>query len=122
QYFPEERALAGLFLVVETIYGVKIEPAQATTWHPTVRFFRIRDREGAIVGEFYLDLYAREGKQSGAWMDDAINRRREGDRLQHPVAFLTCNFAPPTTVDGTKRPALLTHRDVVTMFHEFGHG
>jgi oligopeptidase A len=118
QYFPEDRVLAGLFRVVETIYAVKIEPAQAPAWHPTVRFFRIRDRDGAIVGEFYLDLYAREGKQSGAWMDDAINRRRLEERVQHPVAYLTCNFSGP--VDG--KPALFTHREVVTLFHEFGHG
>jgi oligopeptidase A len=118
QYFPEDRVLAGLWRVVETIYGVAIEPAQAATWHPSVRFFRIRDRHGELVGEFYLDLYAREGKQSGAWMDDAINRRRLDGRVQHPVAYLTCNFAGP--VDG--RPALFTHREVVTLFHEFGHG
>jgi oligopeptidase A len=118
QYFPEDRVLAGLFRVVETIYAVKIEPAQAPVWHPAVRFFRIRDRDGGIVGEFYLDLYAREGKQSGAWMDDAINRRRLDERVQHPVAYLTCNFSGP--VDG--RPALFTHREVVTLFHEFGHG
>jgi oligopeptidase A len=118
QYFPEERVLAGLFRVIETLYGVSIAAAQAATWHPTVRFFRITDARGGLVGEFYLDLYAREGKQSGAWMDDAINRRRHGTRVQHPVAYLTCNFAAP--VEG--RPALLTHRDVVTLFHEFGHG
>ena len=122
QYFPEDRVLFGLFNLVETIYDVRIAEAPALTWHPDVRFFEIRDRDGAITGAFYLDLYAREGKQSGAWMDDAINRRRHGDRLQHPVAFLTCNFAPPTVVDGRKRPALFTHREVVTMFHEFGHG
>ena len=101
QYFPEDRVLAGLFRVVETIYGVAIEAAQAPTWHPSVRFFRIRDRRGELVGEFYLDLYAREGKQSGAWMDDAINRRRLDGRVQHPVAYLTCNFAGP--VDGKAR-------------------
>ena len=122
QYFPEARVLAGLFHLVETIFNVDIAQAPAKTWHPDVRFYDIRDRDGALIGQFYLDLYAREGKQSGAWMDDAINRRRDGDRLQHPVAFLTCNFAPPTIVDGRRRPALLTHRDVVTMFHEFGHG
>ena len=122
RYFPESRVLAGLFNLVETIFNVDIAQAAARTWHPDVRFYDIRDRDGALIGQFYLDLYAREGKQSGAWMDDAINRRRDGDRLQHPVAFLTCNFAPPTLVDGRKRPALLTHRDVVTMFHEFGHG
>ena len=118
QYLREDRVLAGLFRVVEAIYGIRIVPAQAVTWHPTVRFFRISDGTGSIVGEFYLDLYAREGKQSGAWMDDAINRRRIDEHVQHPVAYLTCNFAPP--VEG--RPALLTHRDVVTLFHEFGHG
>ena len=122
QYFPEERVLAGLFKLVETIFGVAIGEAPAVTWHPDVRFFDIRDRDGALIGQFYLDLHAREGKQSGAWMDDAINRRQQRDGLQHPVAFLTCNFAPPSVVDGRKRPALLTHRDVVTMFHEFGHG
>jgi oligopeptidase A len=118
QYFPEERVLAGLFKVVESIYGVVIRPAQAPTWHPTVRFYEIRDGGGAPVGQFYLDLYAREGKQSGAWADDAITRRRTGDGLQLPVAYLTCNFSGP--VDG--KPALLTHRDVITLFHEFGHG
>jgi oligopeptidase A len=122
RYFPEDRVLAGLFHLVETIYGVSIREAPALTWHPDVRFFEIRDRDASLVGQFYLDLYAREGKQSGAWMDDAVNRRREGDRVQHPVAFLTCNFAPPAVVDGRRRPALLTHREVVTMFHEFGHG
>jgi len=122
QYFPEDRVLAGLFHLVETIYNVAIREAPAVTWHKDVRFFEIRDRDGALIGQFYLDLYAREGKQSGAWMDDAVNRRREGDRVQHPVAFLTCNFAPPAILDGKRRPALLTHREVVTMFHEFGHG
>ncbi|HEX4884361.1 MAG TPA: M3 family metallopeptidase [Casimicrobiaceae bacterium] len=122
EYFPEDRVLAGLFQLVQTLYGVSIAESQAPVWHPDVRFFDIRNRDGGIVGQFYLDLHAREGKQSGAWMDDAVNRRREGDRLQHPVAFLTCNFAPPTVVDGKPQPALLTHRDVVTTFHEFGHG
>jgi oligopeptidase A len=122
QYFPEDRVLAGLFHLVETIFNVAIAEVPALTWHPDVRFFDIRDRDGALIGQFYLDLYAREGKQSGAWMDDAINRRRRDDRLQHPVAFLTCNFAPPAVVDGKKRPSLFTHREVVTMFHEFGHG
>jgi oligopeptidase A len=122
QYFPDDRVLAGLFRLVETIYDVAIREAPAVTWHPDVRYFEIHDRAGTPVGQFYLDLYAREGKQSGAWMDDALNRRREGERVQHPVAYLTCNFSPPTVVDGKRRPALLTHREVVTMFHEFGHG
>ena len=118
QYFPEERVLAGLFRVVETIYGVRVRAATAVTWHPDVRFYEILDASGALVGQFYLDLYAREGKQSGAWMDDAINRRHAHDKLQHPVAYLTCNFAGP--VGG--RPAYFTHREITTLFHEFGHG
>jgi oligopeptidase A len=118
QYFPEDRVLAGLFHVVETIYGVNVRPAHAPTWHPSVRFFEIVDNGGVLVGQFYLDLYAREGKQSGAWMDDAINRRYALDRLQHPVAYLTCNFSGP--VDGGA--AYFTHREVTTLFHEFGHG
>jgi oligopeptidase A len=117
-YFPEDRVLAGLFRVVETIYGVTVHPASAPVWHPSVRFFRIHDADGALVGEFYLDLYAREGKQSGAWMDDAVNRRYTQDRLQHPIAYLTCNFSGP--LEG--RPAYFTHREVETLFHEFGHG
>ena len=118
QYFPEDRVLAGLFRVVETIYGVHVHPGIAKTWHPSVRFFEILDTHGALVGQFYLDLYAREGKQSGAWMDDAINRRHAHDRLQHPVAYLTCNFSGP--VGGAE--AYFTHREVTTLFHEFGHG
>ncbi len=122
QYFPEERVLSGLFRLVETIYDVAILAANAPAWHPTVRFFDIRDRAGALIGQFYLDLYAREGKQSGAWMDDAINRRRAEDRVQHPVALLTCNLPAPVERDGKLRPALFSHRDVITIFHEFGHG
>ena len=118
QYLPEEKVLAGLFGVVQTIYGITIAAAQAPVWHPTVRFFEIRDRAGALVGQFYLDLYAREGKQGGAWMDDAINRRRLGDTVQHPVAFMTCNLTPPSF----GKPATFTHGEVVTLFHEFGHG
>jgi oligopeptidase A len=118
QYFPEDQVLAGLFRVVETLYGVRIREATAPTWHPTVRFFDIRDRAGALVGQFYFDLYARECKQGGAWMDDAINRRRAGATIQHPVAYLTCNLSAP--VGGN--PATFTHDEVITIFHEFGHG
>ena len=118
QYFPEDEVLAGMFRVVETIYSVKIRQAEAQTWHPSVRFFEIGDAAGALVGQFYLDLYARESKRGGAWMDDAINRRRLGNRVQTPVAFLTCNFSAP--VGG--KPALFTHNEVNTLFHEFGHG
>jgi oligopeptidase A len=118
QYFPEDRVLAGMFRVVEAIFGVVIRESKAAAWHPTVRFFDVVDREGAITGQFYLDLYARPGKRGGAWMDDAINRRRHGASTQHPVAYLTCNFSAP--LDG--KPALFTHDEVTTLFHEFGHG
>jgi oligopeptidase A len=118
QYFPEDRVLAGLFRVVHEIYGITIRDAKAATWHPSVRFYDLTDRDGALIGQFYLDLYARDHKQGGAWMDDAINRRRAGARLQHPVAYLTCNLSAP--VEG--RPATFTHDEVITIFHEFGHG
>ena len=118
QYFPEDEVLAGMFRVVETIYGLAIRPASAETYHPSVRFFEITDAGGNRVGQFYLDLYAREHKRGGAWMDHVINRRRLGRRVQTPVAFLTCNFSAP--VGG--KPALFTHAEVNTLFHEFGHG
>ena len=118
QYFPEDQVLAGLFRVVETIYGVHIRETTAETWHPTVRFFDIADRSGTTIAQFYFDNYAREGKQGGAWMDDAINRRRTAAGVQIPVAYLTCNLPAPV---GAK-PALFTHDDVITVFHEFGHG
>lgn len=123
QYLPETTVLPGMFRVVETLYGVKIESTAAPTWHPDVRFFSIRDRAGALVGQFYLDLYARASKRGGAWMDDAITRRRTAAGIQTPVAYLNCNFAAPVgETDGKKRPALFTHDEVITLFHEFGHG
>jgi len=129
QYFPEHKVLEGMFRVVETIYGIRIEADSAETWHPDVRFFRIVGASGARdastvegaeapLGRFYLDPYARPSKRGGAWMDDAISRRRKDGGLQIPVAYLVCNFSPPV---GAK-PALLTHDDVITLFHEFGHG
>ena len=121
QYFPEEKVLAGLFRVIETLYGLKVSPALAQAWHKDVRFFDLVDPAGALVGQFYLDLYARDAKRGGAWMDDAINRRRKHDGVdgvQRPVAFLTCNFAAPVG----EKPALFTFDDVITLFHEFGHG
>ena len=118
QYFPEPAVIAGLFRVVGTIYGVRFREAAADTWHPSVRFFEIVAHDDTLIGQFYLDAYARPGKQGGAWMDVAINRRRLGDRLQHPVATLTCNLSAP--VGG--RPATFTHDEVITLFHEFGHG
>jgi len=123
QYFPETTVLPGMFRVVETLYGLAIEPAEAPKWHPDVRFFSIRDRARNLVGQFYLDLYARPSKRGGAWMDDAITRKRIAGGIQTPVAYLNCNFAAPVgEVDGKKRPALFTHDEVITLFHEFGHG
>jgi oligopeptidase A len=118
QYFPEDRVLAGLFRLVETLYGVTIRESAAPTWHDDVRFFEIRDGDGTLAGQFYMDNYARENKRGGAWMDDPINRRRLADAAQHPVAYLTCNLARP--VGGQQ--ALFTHNEVITLFHEFGHG
>jgi oligopeptidase A len=123
QYFPETTVLPGMFRVVETLYGVSILPDEAAKWHPDVRFFSIRDRAGNLIGQFYLDLYARPTKRGGAWMDDAITRRRTAGGIQTPVAYLNCNFSPPVgETDGKKRPALFTHDEVITLFHEFGHG
>jgi oligopeptidase A len=118
QYFPEDVVLSGMFRVVQALYGVSISPDQASRWHEDVKFYSIRDRDGSLVGQFFVDLYARPSKRGGAWMDDAITRRRKGERVQTPVAYLNCNFSRPV---GAK-PALLTHDEVITLFHEFGHG
>ena len=118
QYFPEDAVLSGLFGLVETLFGLLIKPSSAPLWHDSVRFFEIRDRKGLMIGQFYLDLYARASKRGGAWMDDAITRRRTAKGIQTPVAYLNCNFASPL---GGK-PALFTHDEVNTLFHEFGHG
>jgi oligopeptidase A len=118
QYFPEDAVLAGLFGLVSTLFGLKIMASSASTWHETVRFFDIRDGQDLLIGQFYLDLYARASKRGGAWMDDAITRRRTVNGIQIPVAYLNCNFASPL---GGK-PALFTHDEVITLFHESGHG
>jgi len=118
-YFPEHRVLEGMFAVVERLYGLNIGREEgADVWHPDVRFYTIRDGKGTVRGQFFLDLYARPKKRGGAWMDECISRKRRGDALQVPVAYLTCNFAPPIGDD----PALFTHDEVLTLFHEFGHG
>ena len=117
-YFPETTVLPGMFRLVERLYGLSIKPAEAPRWHPDVRFFAIHDRSGALVGQFYADLYARPSKRGGAWMDEAITRRLKDGRVQAPVAYLNCNFSAPI---GDK-PALFTHDEVITLFHEFGHG
>ena len=118
QYFPESKVLAGLFKVVETIFGVRVSKSHASVWHETASFYDIKDSANNLIGQFYLDLYARNDKRGGAWMDEAITRRKVADELTTPVAFLTCNFSAP--VGG--KPALFTHDEVLTMFHEFGHG
>ncbi len=118
-YFPVTRVVPGLFSVVKKLYGLNItEITDFDSWHPDARFFQIMDEEGDLRGQFYLDLYAREKKRGGAWMDDCVGRKKIGNELQIPVAYLTCNFTPPTGND----PALLTHDEVLTLFHEFGHG
>ena len=118
QYFPEHQVLAGMFRLVETLYGLQIKPDEAPKWEENVQFFSIRDGSGALVGQFYLDLYARPSKRGGAWMDDAITRRRKGAGVQTPVAYLNCNFSAPLNA----KAALFTHDEVITLFHEFGHG
>ena len=122
-YFTEPTVLAGLFRAIETLYGVRISPDTAPTWNPDVRFFRIEDRAGKLVGQFYLDLYARETKRGGAWMDEAIARRKLSGKAQTPVAYLVCNFSRPVgEKDGKPLPATFTHDEVQTLFHETGHG
>ncbi|MDP3677689.1 MAG: M3 family metallopeptidase, partial [Methylotenera sp.] len=118
QYFPESNVLAGLFKVVETIFGVHVTQTEAPVWHETASFYAIKDHAEKLIGQFYLDLYARNNKRGGAWMDEAITRRKVAGELTTPVAYLTCNFSAPV---GNK-PALFTHDEVLTMFHEFGHG
>jgi oligopeptidase A len=125
QYFPEHKVVAGLFRVVESLYGVSIvkSATAAEVWHEDVKFFDVRDNAtNNIIGQFYFDLYARDNKRGGAWMDDAINRRNIGGHVQHPVAYMTCNFAAPVVGKHDDKPALFTHDDVITLFHEFGHG
>ena len=131
QYFSEDRVLAGLFKVTETIFGVHIRQVPAKAWHDDVRLFEIREirdvkanqtanaaEAGALIGHFYLDLYARPQKRGGAWMNVAVDRKAVDNRVQTPVATLTCNLSRP--VGG--KPALFTHSEVTTLFHEFGHG
>ena len=118
-YFPVNRVLPGLFAIVQRLFGLNIrEITEFDTWHPDVHFFEIKDQHGHLRGCFYLDLYARGKKRGGAWMDDCISRKKLADGVQAPVAYLVCNFTPPTA----NAPALLTHDEVETLFHEFGHG
>ncbi len=117
QYFPEQKVLDGLFRVIRTLYGVDILPDEAPCWDADVRFFRI-EKTGEPIGHFYLDLHARETKRGGAWMDSARSRWRSSSGLETPVAYLVCNFPGPVA----GKPATFTHDDVLTLFHECGHG
>ena len=118
-YFPANRVIEGMFSVVEKLYGIRIcEKTGVDTWHPDVQFFEIIDADQQLRGQFFVDLYARPHKRGGAWMDECVTRMRRPQSLQTPVAYLTCNFTPPIGED----PALLTHSEVETLFHEFGHG
>ncbi|MEE2601747.1 MAG: oligopeptidase A [Pseudomonadota bacterium] len=119
-WFPADTVINGMFAVVGKLFGIQFRQRDdVDTWHDDVRFYELVDDDGSVRAAFYLDMYARTGKRGGAWMDDArIRRRRADGTLQTPVAYLTCNFAPPA---GGK-PGLLTHDEVVTLFHEFGHG
>ena len=119
-YFPEAKVVSGLFEVVHRLFGLTITARDdVDTWHPDVSFYDIFDQQGELRGSFYFDLYAREHKRGGAWMSDCLIRRRRLDgSLQKPVAFLTCNFNKPSS----DKPALFTHDEVTTLFHEFGHG
>lgn len=116
-YFPAEKVVVGMFDVVSRLFDIQIVEAEAEVWHKDARFYAVK-QQGQVVAQFYLDLYARANKRGGAWMDVCRARRQTADGLQLPVAYLTCNFTPAV---GDK-PALLTHDEVVTLFHEFGHG
>ncbi len=123
QYFPLPKVLDGLFKVIQTLFGVKIETTELPTWHEDVQSFCVKDLAGEIQAYFYLDPYARPGKRGGAWMDDARGRRELANgEIQVPVAYLVCNFAPPIKVDGVLRQPTINHDDVITLFHESGHG
>jgi oligopeptidase A len=118
-YFPESQVVGGMFDVVRRLYGLDIhEVTGVELWHADAHFYEIRDAGGQVRGRFYMDLYARPHKRGGAWMDDCMSRKRDARGVQVPVAYLTCNFSSP--VDG--KPALFTHDEVTTLFHEFGHG
>ena len=118
-YFPENQVLTGMFTIAQHLYGITIkEITEVAVWHPTVRFFSIYDTKKILRGQFYIDLYCRENKRGGAWMDDCKTRYKlKNGTVQTPVAYLVCNFTPPLT----NKPALFTHQDVITLFHEFGH-
>ena len=123
QYFPLPKVLEGLFKVIQTLFSVSIRSASLPTWHPSVQSFEIQNKQQQTIAYFYLDPYARPGKRGGAWMDDARGRRVfSNGEVQAPVAYLVCNFAAPVEVNGQMKPPTITHDDVITLFHESGHG
>jgi oligopeptidase A len=123
QYFPLPKVLEGLFKVIQTLFSVSIRPASLPIWHPSVQSFEILNVQQQTIAYFYLDPYARPGKRGGAWMDDARGRRVfSNGEVQAPVAYLVCNFAAPVEVNGQMKPPTITHDDVITLFHESGHG
>jgi oligopeptidase A len=123
QYFPIDQVLRGLFHVIQTIFQVNIQAATLPTWHADVQSFEVRNERNHIVAYFYLDAYARSGKRGGAWMDDARGRMLlQNGNIQTPVAYLVCNFPSPLTINDQLRSATISHDDVITLFHEFGHG
>jgi oligopeptidase A len=118
-YFPLPQVMQGLFEIVQRLYGIKIKPKyEVELWHSDVSFYEIYDEQDNLRGQFYLDPYARQGKRGGAWMDECLIRQNFAGKIQYPVAYLVCNFTPPV---GNK-PSLLTHNEITTLFHEFGHG
>ncbi len=122
KFFPETKVLPGMFELVQKLYQISISEQTAATWHKDVRFFDVHNAKSELIGRFYVDLYARESKRGGAWMDGAISRRRVDAGIQVPVAYLNCNFARPLSSPHGGKPAIFTHDDVITLFHEFGHG
>ena len=117
QYFPEHKVIKGLFDLVNKLYGIEILESKAPSWHSNVAYYEIQ-QSNKIIGSFYLDLYARKNKRGGAWMDECISKSQFNGHIDYPVAYLTCNFSSPIG----KNPALFTHDEVITLFHEFGHG
>lgn len=123
QYFPLPKVLDGLFGLVQTLFGVKIEKDSLPVWHADVQSFKVLSKTGKLLANFYLDPYARPGKRGGAWMDDARGRRNlPNETIQTPVAYLVCNFPAPVTLNGVTKQPTISHDDVITMFHECGHG
>jgi len=118
QFFPRKKVMSGLFQLVHKLYGISIIKKKADTWHKDVEFYEIKDKVKNVIGYFYLDLFARENKRGGAWMDECISKYKFNDEISNPIAYLTCNFSSPS---GNK-DAYFTHDEVITLFHEFGHG